>query len=122
MKVKVAGKPKKKAVPLEEDERIVAGTLQGAKECKMGLAKQFDNIDDAIDFLEEEVLELKKCEQESIAAEIIESGRTQEWVETKREYKNDHYKCEYCGDTSHIECHDILPYHKLTEDERRDRA
>jgi len=51
MKVKAAGKPKKKAVPLEEDERIVAGTLQGAKECKMGLAKQFDNVDDAIEYL-----------------------------------------------------------------------
>jgi len=51
MKAKAAGKPKKKAVPLEEDERIVAETLQGAKECKAGQARQFDNVDDAIDYL-----------------------------------------------------------------------
>jgi len=51
MKAKAAKKPKKKAVPLEDDERIVAGTLQGAKECKMGLGKEFNNVDDAIDYL-----------------------------------------------------------------------
>ncbi len=51
MKAKVVKKPKKKIVPLEDDERIVAGTLQGAKECKLGLAKEFDSIDDAIDYL-----------------------------------------------------------------------
>ena len=51
MKAKIAKKPEKKASPLEEDERIVTGTLQGAKECKTGLAKQFDNVDDAIEYL-----------------------------------------------------------------------
>ena len=51
MKAKIAKKPEKKTLPLEEDERIVTGTLQGAKECKTGLAKQFDNVDDAIEYL-----------------------------------------------------------------------
>lgn len=51
MKAKVAKKPRKKAVPLEEDERIVAGTLKGAEECKMGLAKSFGNVDEAIEYL-----------------------------------------------------------------------
>ncbi len=51
MKAKTAKKPAKKPVPLEEDERIVAGTLQGARECKMGLAKRFDKIEDAIAYL-----------------------------------------------------------------------
>ena len=40
--------PAKKKVPLEEDERIVAGTLRGARECKMGLAKRFEKVEDAI--------------------------------------------------------------------------
>jgi len=31
----------------EKDERIVAGTLQGAKECNIGSAKHFDNADEA---------------------------------------------------------------------------
>lgn len=48
MKAKTAKKPAKKPVPLEEDERIIAGTLQGARECKMGLAKRFDKVEDAI--------------------------------------------------------------------------
>jgi len=51
MKAKAAKKPRTKAVPLEEDERIVAGTLKGAEECKMGLAKCFDNVDEAIEYL-----------------------------------------------------------------------
>ncbi len=51
MKAKVAKKPTKKPVPLEEDEQIVAGTLQGARECKMGLAKRFDKVEDAIAYL-----------------------------------------------------------------------
>jgi hypothetical protein len=51
MKAKAAKKPAKKPVPLEEDERIVAGTLQGARECKMGLAKRFDKVEDAIAYL-----------------------------------------------------------------------
>lgn len=51
MKAKIAKKPEKKALPLEEDERIVNGTLQGAKECKTVLAKHFDNVDDAIEYL-----------------------------------------------------------------------
>ena len=51
MKAKIAKKPEKKALPLKEDERIVNGTLQGAKECKAGLAKHFDNVDGAIEYL-----------------------------------------------------------------------
>jgi hypothetical protein len=51
MKAKVAVKSKKKAARLEDDERIVADTLQGAEECKMGQAKRFDNVDDAIEYL-----------------------------------------------------------------------
>lgn len=51
MKAKAAKKPWKKAVPLEEDERIVAGTLKGAEECRMGLSKSFDNIDETIEYL-----------------------------------------------------------------------
>ena len=51
MKANAAKKPKKKAAPLEEDKRIVAGALKGAEECKMGLAKSFDNVDDAIEYL-----------------------------------------------------------------------
>jgi len=51
MKAKAAKKLRKRSDPLEEDERIVAGTLKGAEECKMGLAKSFDNVDDAIEYL-----------------------------------------------------------------------
>jgi hypothetical protein len=51
MKAKATKKPKEKAVRLEEDEQIAAETLQGAKECKMGLAKHFDNVDGAIEYL-----------------------------------------------------------------------
>ena len=51
MKAKTSKVPAKKTVPLEEDERIVAGTLKGARECKMGLAKRFDNVEDAIAYL-----------------------------------------------------------------------
>jgi hypothetical protein len=51
MKAKISMMPTKKAVPLEEDERIVAETLKGARECKMGLAKRFDNVEDAIAYL-----------------------------------------------------------------------
>ena len=38
-------------MPLEEDERIVDGTLKGARECKMELAKRFDKVEDAIAYL-----------------------------------------------------------------------
>jgi len=48
MKANVSKVPAKKTVPLEEDERIVAGTLKGARECKMGLAKRFDKVEDAM--------------------------------------------------------------------------
>lgn len=41
----------KKTMRLEEDERIVSGTLRGARECKMGLAKRFDKVEDAIAYL-----------------------------------------------------------------------
>jgi hypothetical protein len=51
MKAKAAKKSRKKAVRLEDDERIVAGTLKGAEECKMGLAKSFDNVEEAIEYL-----------------------------------------------------------------------
>ncbi len=51
MKAKISKAPSKKTVPLEEDERIVAGTLKGARECKMGLAKRFDKVEDAIAYL-----------------------------------------------------------------------
>jgi len=51
MKAKIPKVPAKKTVPLEEDERIVAGTLKGARECKMGLAKRFDKVEDAIAYL-----------------------------------------------------------------------
>ena len=39
MKAKAAKKPWKKAVPLEEDERIVAGTLKGAKSAEWACPK-----------------------------------------------------------------------------------
>jgi hypothetical protein len=52
MKVKTAQKPKKKAVPLEEDERIVAGALKGEAEIRAGLGKQFKNADEFIEYLE----------------------------------------------------------------------
>lgn len=52
MNAKAAKKPRRKvAVPLEEDERIVAGTLKGAEECKTGQAKSFNNVDEAIEYL-----------------------------------------------------------------------
>lgn len=59
--------------------------------------------------------------QKIIADICEESGRTQEWVETSYEYKSKHYKCEYCGEASNIECHDVLPYHRLNEGQRHDR-
>ena len=51
MKAKTSKVPAKKTVPLEEDERIVTGTLKGARECKIGLAKRFDKVEDAITYL-----------------------------------------------------------------------
>jgi len=53
MKAKTSKVSAKKTVPLEEDERIVAGTLKGARECKMGLAKRFDKVEDAIAYIRE---------------------------------------------------------------------
>ncbi len=52
MKVKAVRKPQKKAVPLEEDARIVAGTLKGEAEIRAGLGKQFKNVDEFIEYLE----------------------------------------------------------------------
>jgi hypothetical protein len=51
LKAKASKMPTKKPLPLEEDERIVAGTLQGERECKMGLGKKFDKLEDAIAYL-----------------------------------------------------------------------
>jgi hypothetical protein len=51
MNAKAAKKPRKKAVPLEEDARIVAGTLKGEAEIRAGLGTQFDNADEAIEYL-----------------------------------------------------------------------
>ncbi|MCK9442465.1 MAG: hypothetical protein M0Q13_13735 [Methanothrix sp.] len=51
MKTKISEVPAKKTVPLDENERIVAGTLRGARECKMGLAKRFDKVEGAIAYL-----------------------------------------------------------------------
>jgi hypothetical protein len=51
MKAKISMEPAKKTVSLEEDERIVAGALNGARECKMGLAKRFCYVEDAIVYL-----------------------------------------------------------------------
>lgn len=54
MKVKISEKPKtkKKAIPLEEDVRIVAGTLKGEAEIRAGLGKRFKNADEFIEYLE----------------------------------------------------------------------
>jgi hypothetical protein len=51
MKAKVAKKPAKKPVPLEEDERIVAGTLKGEAEIRAGLGKRFKDADEFIEYL-----------------------------------------------------------------------
>ena len=51
MKANISNVPAKKTVALEEDERIVAGTLRGARECKLGLAKRFEKVEDAIAYL-----------------------------------------------------------------------
>ncbi len=52
MKAKGAEMPKKKAIPLEEDARIVAGTLKGESELKAGLGKRFKDADEFIEYLE----------------------------------------------------------------------
>ena len=52
MKSKVAEMPKKKAVPLEENARIVAGTLKGEAEIRAGLGKRFKNADEFVEYLE----------------------------------------------------------------------
>jgi hypothetical protein len=52
MNAKVAEMPGKKAVPLEENPRIVAGTLEGESEIRAGLGKRFRNADEFIDHLE----------------------------------------------------------------------
>jgi hypothetical protein len=51
MNAKISKVPAKKTGPPEEDGRIVAGTLKGARECKIGLAKRFDKVEDAIAYL-----------------------------------------------------------------------
>ncbi|MGA9099835.1 MAG: hypothetical protein WB392_12990 [Methanotrichaceae archaeon] len=52
MKAKAAKKPKKKVVALEDDERIVAGTLKGEAEIRAGLGKTFKDVDECIEYLE----------------------------------------------------------------------
>jgi hypothetical protein len=52
MKAKIAEKPQKKAVALEEDAQIVAGTLKGEAELKEGLRKRFKDADEFIGYLE----------------------------------------------------------------------
>jgi hypothetical protein len=52
MKAKVSEKPQKKAVALEEDARIVAGTLKGEAELRAGLGKRFKDADEFIEYLE----------------------------------------------------------------------
>ena len=52
MKAKVAEKPQKKAVALEEDARIVAGTLKGEAELRAGLGKRFKDADEFMEYLE----------------------------------------------------------------------
>lgn len=52
MEAKVAEKPPKKAGELEEDARIVAGTLKGEAELRAGLGKRFKDADEFIEYLE----------------------------------------------------------------------
>lgn len=52
MKAKFAEKPQKKAVALEDDAQIVAGTLKGEAELRAGLGKRFKNADEFIEYLE----------------------------------------------------------------------
>ena len=52
MNAKVAEMPEKKAVPPEENPRIVAGTLEGESEIRAGLGKRFRNADEFINHLE----------------------------------------------------------------------
>jgi len=47
-----AGMSEKKAVPPEENARIVAGTLEGESEIIAGLGKRFRNADEFIDHLD----------------------------------------------------------------------
>ncbi|MGA9097682.1 MAG: hypothetical protein WB392_01985 [Methanotrichaceae archaeon] len=42
----------KKVVPLEEDARIVAGTLKGDAEIRAGLGKKFKDADEFVEYLE----------------------------------------------------------------------
>ena len=51
MKAKVSEMPKK-AVALEEDARMVAGTLKGEAELSAGLGKRFKDADEFIEYLE----------------------------------------------------------------------
>jgi|APFre7841882654_1041346.scaffolds.fasta_scaffold231085_1 hypothetical protein len=51
MKVKISEKPKK-AVRLEEDARIVAGTLKGEGELRAGHGTRFKDADEFIVHLE----------------------------------------------------------------------
>jgi hypothetical protein len=52
MKAKVAEKPHKKAASLEEDTRIVAGTLKGEAELRAGFGKRFKDADEFVEYLE----------------------------------------------------------------------
>jgi hypothetical protein len=52
MNAKVAEMPEKKAVPPEDNARIVAGTLEGESEIEAGLGKRFRNADEFIAHLE----------------------------------------------------------------------
>jgi hypothetical protein len=52
MKARVAEKPPKKAVALEDDALIVAGTLKGEAELRADLGKRFKGADEFIEYLE----------------------------------------------------------------------
>jgi hypothetical protein len=80
--------------------------------------------EEGVDLLEQQILEYDQRWREHYAAKCAKSERkrTQEWVDISWEYKKDNPECEYCGETSDIESHDILPYYLLTEDQRHDRG
>jgi hypothetical protein len=97
---------------------ISCSEIEKKPSSKPSFEKSRDETSGSLNLLEE----LEQRHREHIADLCAESGRTQEWIETALEYKNDHYKCEMCGGTLDIEAHDILPYRLLTEDQRHDRV
>jgi hypothetical protein len=52
MKAKMAKMPARTSVPIEENERIVTGTLKGEAEIRAGLGKRFKDADEFIDYLQ----------------------------------------------------------------------